>query len=413
MHDKVCLFHPGTQHSYHTAEALQEEGRLGLFCTGLYYKQSSTNITYKILISLLKRIAQEKLNERFSSGICEEFVHSSPLIESLFLVPATCNFPKYVVEHALKLRNSLFARRSARLALNSQMRIIWGFDTGSLYAFLRLKDRGGFCVLDQSVANVKIWETELPIEATLFPEWKDVEQSSFPAWRADIAYKERLLADRVLVGSDFCKQTFSDEPNFDSKFVIIPYGADLSKFNNLGRRRHDGPLRILFVGNTGLRKGLPYLFEALDDLRIDFTLRIIGQVKVPQIQKKRLGCKMEVLGHIPQTLLPAHYRWADVFAFPSLFEGAPIVLAEAMACGAVPITTKVGNWIVRDGIDGFVLPMRDAKSIRERLEMLAADRRGLARLSIEAGIRATQFSWNAYRARISSFLKKCLTGGAY
>jgi glycosyltransferase involved in cell wall biosynthesis len=94
------------------------------------------------------------------------------------------------------------------------------------------------------------------------------------------------------------------------------------------------------------------------------------------------------------------YRASDVFVFPTLIEGMPLVVLEAMACGLPVIVTANGPGdIVRDGIEGFVIPERDPDAICDRLERLYRD----PELRIEMGRRAAErskaFDWGAYTGK--------------
>src|SRR5690606_29766449 len=109
--------------------------------------------------------------------------------------------------------------------------------------------------------------------------------------------------------------------------------------------------------------------------------------------------------HVPQSSLPEIYRGADVFVFPSLLEGMGLVVLEAMACGLPIITTPNGpSDIVRDGIDGFVVPVRDPDAIAERLEYLYKHPDQRQEMGHNAQIRAREFTWKAYRERIRAVL---------
>jgi glycosyltransferase involved in cell wall biosynthesis len=94
------------------------------------------------------------------------------------------------------------------------------------------------------------------------------------------------------------------------------------------------------------------------------------------------------------------YRESDVFVFPTLLEGMPLVVLEAMACGLPVITTANGPGdIVRDGVDGFIVPARDADVISERLERLYRDPELRATMGRNASARAREFDWPAYTDR--------------
>jgi glycosyltransferase involved in cell wall biosynthesis len=94
----------------------------------------------------------------------------------------------------------------------------------------------------------------------------------------------------------------------------------------------------------------------------------------------------------------------DVFVFPSLFEGFGLVLLEALAMGLPIITTAhtAGPDLIQDGVEGFIVPIRDAAAIAERLEQLHREPARLAEMSRAARERARQFSWGKYEKTLAA-----------
>ena len=100
-----------------------------------------------------------------------------------------------------------------------------------------------------------------------------------------------------------------------------------------------------------------------------------------------------------------------MFVFPTLIEGMPIVVLEAMASGLPVITTPNGPGdIVRDGVDGFVVPIRDPDAIVEKLEYLRAHPEHRREMGINARQRALEFSWAAYQRRGVEVLTELIGG---
>jgi glycosyltransferase involved in cell wall biosynthesis len=102
--------------------------------------------------------------------------------------------------------------------------------------------------------------------------------------------------------------------------------------------------------------------------------------------------------------MAAHYRWADVLVLPSICEGSATVCYEALAAGLSVITTPNAGSVVRDGLDGFVVPIRDARALAEKLEQLASDPRLLADMSASAAARACEFTIAGYAERLLSVI---------
>ena len=100
----------------------------------------------------------------------------------------------------------------------------------------------------------------------------------------------------------------------------------------------------------------------------------------------------------------AHFQWADVFLLPSLCEGSATVAYEALACGLPVIATPNTGTVVRDGVEGFIVPARDVDGIVQCLEKLVNDRNLLREMSRNARRRSTEFNFSVYRKNLLAAL---------
>jgi glycosyltransferase involved in cell wall biosynthesis len=114
---------------------------------------------------------------------------------------------------------------------------------------------------------------------------------------------------------------------------------------------------------------------------------------------------VKVEGPVSAGEIASLYRWADVLVLPTLCEGSATVCYEALAAGVPVITTPNAGSIVRDGIDGFIVPIRRADLLAEKLEMLARDRELLQSLSRNAAKRALDYTLARYGERLLGVLK--------
>ena len=147
----------------------------------------------------------------------------------------------------------------------------------------------------------------------------------------------------------------------------------------------DEPLRLLFVGNCTRLKGLDHLIEALSLLwDVHLRLDVVGDVTLePRYHKslarraKSLGVTERVTFHgaISHELLGRFYLRADIFTFPSLYEGFGIVVAEAMQAGLPIVATRTGpvNEIVREGENALLVPTADSVALAGAIRRLADD----------------------------------------
>jgi glycosyltransferase involved in cell wall biosynthesis len=102
----------------------------------------------------------------------------------------------------------------------------------------------------------------------------------------------------------------------------------------------------------------------------------------------------------------------DVLVFPSLFEGFGLVVLEAMAQGTPVITTThtCGPDIIEDGTDGFIVPIRSAEAIAQKLEVLSSDRGRLTAMKFAARRKAELHPWKIYRQRLVEMAREVIAG---
>lgn len=215
--------------------------------------------------------------------------------------------------------------------------------------------------------------------------------------------REIELADVILVGSGYVRDTFVEEGVDASKLRVIPYGADPGRFQPPAEPRPADRFHVVLVGQLGERKGLSYLLDAFDALPgAGHSLQLVGDFVAGA---EVYGTRQTPYSHtsnIPQALLPKVFQGADVFVLPTLVEGMPMVVLEAMACGLPVIGTPHGpSEVVRDGIDGIIVPPGDAEALRAALQRLKEDPMLRAEMGRNARERASTFTWERF-ARLAA-----------
>ena len=187
----------------------------------------------------------------------------------------------------------------------------------------------------------------------------------------------------IAVGKAVAEYTHRYLPFVPRHIPVVYNGFDESRFSRLPRRDKDD--RDTTVFGTAARlvpnKGIDRLLRALQQARIEhpWTLLVAGdgsQQPLLQSLATELGLaeRVRFLGTI--TEMREFYHQLDVYVQPSLsLEGLPLVLTEAMACGLPVIATDVGatRELVRDGVDGSVIPPDDVPALTRTIETLAAD----------------------------------------
>ncbi|WP_223157659.1 glycosyltransferase family 4 protein [Synechococcus sp. RS9907] len=217
---------------------------------------------------------------------------------------------------------------------------------------------------------------------------------------AGIARDQRkwALSDQVLLPSEYCRQSATSLGCAPVKISLVPYGIPEHWFD---LQPDPQPGRILFVGQVGLRKGNHVLAEAcrlLSARGIRFECRVAGP---PQVDTRLpLFEGPTYMGQVPRSQIQEEFCRADLFVLPTLAEGMALVHLEAMACGVPVITTHHCGSVVRDGLDGFIVPIRDAQVLADRMQQLLEDRSLRARMGAAARERARDFTWQRYGERL-------------
>lgn len=278
---------------------------------------------------------------------------------------------------------------------------VYAYEDGAAGLFATARALGLRSFYDLPIGHWRAARRILGEEAELSPEWAGTLQGLLDS-PAKLARKdeELALADTVFVASSFTRSTLAGLPSAPADIVVAPYGAPPPPPGLSPARRTPGdPLRVLFVGSLGQRKGLRYLLDALAALGSGFELTLIGvPSSAPCVPLANGLRRHRHIPSLPHGEILAEMSRHHAFVFPSLFEGFGLVLLEAMACGLPVIATPhtAAPDIVREGRDGFIVPIRDAAAIAERLTWLAADEDRRQAMGQHARCRAQQFTWDSY-----------------
>jgi len=210
-----------------------------------------------------------------------------------------------------------------------------------------------------------------------------------PPLRFIVRMFERIAlrsARLIVTVSDFISSEVERLVGSNERIALArPGSALLPDTECMPEESGDEPLRLLFVGNCTPVKGLDHLIEALTLLRdIHLRLDIVGDVSFEPRYYKRLARRAKALGMtervtfhgaISHEVLGRFYSRADIFTFPSLYEGYGIVLAEAMQAGLPIVATRIGpvNEIVRKEENALLVPPADSTALAGAIRRLAID----------------------------------------
>jgi glycosyltransferase involved in cell wall biosynthesis len=223
--------------------------------------------------------------------------------------------------------------------------------------------------------------------------------------------EEYEQADYIAVPSHFVKRTFLERGTPEEKLIYVPFGVDLDEFGQVPK--DDDRFRVVYAGGMTIRKGVHFLLQAFCELNLpNAELFLVGAMR-EEMQHffKRYEDRFTWIGHVPQRELHKYYSQGSVFVLASLEEGLAMVLPQAMACGLPVICTENtgGSDIIRDGVDGFIIPIRETEAIKEKLLFLYDNPDLCRKMGRSAQERvATGFTWDDYGERIVRAYEKIL-----
>lgn len=413
MTRKVGVFHPGTQHSWQTARALQNAGQLGWYATSIFYR--ADRWPYRALPYLPAELRQ-KLMAEFG-----RFYHPALAPDSV----RTFGFHEWI-ERGLSragLRrlagrvniagNTAFAKSVCRLIAREPVAAVWGYDTSSADVFAYAKEHGIPRILDKTIGDPRVYNA---LMNELYADYKPFFSSpnfAVPQSVIDLQDKEYTLADGIVVGSDFCRDTILDpraRPDLAGKIDVLPYCYDdvFFKPGPPPPRPTNRPVRFLFLGQAGPRKGIHLLLKAFARLpRNAATLTIVGQLQVPSATFRQYAGLVTLIPTVPRAAVADYLREADCLVFPTYFEGSPITIYEALACGCAIIQSKNSNL---DAIPraGLALERLDEDAVHAALMYVIDNRDVLQSWQQAAPPIAEGFTIAAYQKAVLAYLDKIL-----
>ena len=191
-------------------------------------------------------------------------------------------------------------------------------------------------------------------------------------------------SDKIVAQSNDTKKRALQYYKVKKEIEIIPLGLIKHSFNKVDRKNlalSDEDFLIISIGRLIKRKGLQYLFYAIQKLgNKRLKLLIMGEGPEKESLKmlsQKLGLEGQVkfLGFVSEEKKYQYLSVSDLFVLPSLHEGFGIVFLEAMHCGLPIITTDTGGQtdFLKDGENGFLVPVGDVDSLAEKINLLYND----------------------------------------
>jgi glycosyltransferase involved in cell wall biosynthesis len=205
------------------------------------------------------------------------------------------------------------------------------------------------------------------------------------------------LVDVFVTPSSFVRRGLAEFGVPEAKCPLVPYSVDGSWLKTACEPEKG---RVLFAGTAGVGKGIHVLGMAAGRLaHRGYDFRVAGNVS-DAVRRGGLTRGLNFLGRVPRARIRDEFSRADVFVLPTLAEGSAGATYEALAAGVPVVTTEAAGSVVRDGVDGFIIPTSDAEALAGRVEQLVEDRALRERMSRAARARAREYTFERYAERL-------------
>jgi glycosyltransferase involved in cell wall biosynthesis len=283
--------------------------------------------------------------------------------------------------------------------------VTWGIQ--ALPIIKRAKQLGIKVILERGSSHV-LFQRDILMEEYRSLNLSTVDlEKSFSHIRMERELLEYELADVVSIPSSFVKRSFIENNIEEKKLFVNAYGADLLNFT-YNPQLHKS-FRFIFAGTLSIRKGIHYLLEAFYDLNLpEAELWLVGKVEaeIKPFILKYFATNIKLIKPVPQHQLAELFNQCDAFVICSIEEGMAMVQAQAMACGLPLIctTNTGGEDLISDGLEGFVLPVKNKEKLKESILILYEDRQRAIKMGNKAMVKvANDYSWADYGKRAVNY----------
>lgn len=366
----------GAREHYAIPRALHTAGQLDTLFTDLWFPPGSP----------FTSLSGTRLRDRFHPDLFSAHIESWNWQASIFEWRYRRRLPSW---NLILHRNHWFQSRilSAIGPMLRPGKVIFSYSYTARRLFQAARAAGCRTILGQIDPGPEEERLVSAVHAAASPEFSAAWQPAPPLYWRHWA-EECTLADTIIVNSEWSRQALATEGIPTSKIRIVPLAyqssADASSFTRTYPEAFSStrPLRVLFLGQVNLRKGVGPILDSLSALQ-DLPLRIqfVGPIQIPLSEFLRTHPQLEWVGPVSRGTVASYYREADVFLFPTLSDGFGITQLEAQAWRLPIIASHRCGQVVEDGRTGWILDSVTPESIGACLRQCAHNPATLNRFS--------------------------------
>jgi glycosyltransferase involved in cell wall biosynthesis len=296
---------------------------------------------------------------------------------------------------------------------NQMPSAVYSYEDACLNSFRAAKHFGMKRFYDLPIAY---WQTSrklLQEEAERCPDWEPTLYATRDSQaKVERKTEELELAEVVICPSKFVLHSLPETIKEGKVCLVAEFGSpvlneELKPEQILREKPIGAPLRVLFAGSMGQRKGLADLFAAFNMLnRKDVELVVMGTPLLPLEFYRKQGTHFQHQPTRSHEEVLRLMRSCHILALPSIVEGRALVQQEAMVCGLpLIITANTGGAdLIDEGKTGFLVPIRSPEKIAEKINWFADHRNEIMAMGELARQKASQLTWDGYRKKVLSVI---------
>ena len=380
----------GAREHYAIPRALFSRGLLDYLVTDAWVPPSS----------FLAKMSSGSLADRFHNDLSDArvfaFNSSVTLLEMLARGRRLSEWATIIDRNQWFQRKVVHTLNSQFPTSNSQS-ILLSYSYAALEPFRFAKSCGWRTLLlqiDPGPEEERIVAEEVARVPMLAGDWQAAPANYWTSWR-----QECDLADRIIVNSEWSREGLMRSGVPSGKVLLIPLAYEALEMEDqksaIGQVRsyparftQNRPMRVLFLGQVNLRKGIARLLQAAQTLRdepVEFW--IVGPVQIENARAAAGYARVKWFGPVTRKETGEKYRAADVFILPTLSDGFAITQLEAQAHGLPVISSNCCGGVVENGCNGMILEEPTAACIAAAIRDCIADPSRLQTLAARSYLR--------------------------
>ncbi len=390
----VCQI--GAREHYSLAAEFARQGRLDALVTDVWAPPGSFLARLAGLAGGAGRALQERYRDRLADARVLTIGASSLAQEISGRLQMRRAWSWEATHQANQRLGRAFADTLVRSRVLEQLgpRAVFAYSYGALEVLQAAKAHGATAILgqiDPGLAETKYVEAiaarhNLPEDSAQIPA-----PYYWARWREECA-----IADRIVVNSAWSRELLISDDIPDAKIMVAPlaFAPKPSAMNVSTPPQVEGPIKLLFLGQVSVRKGILELLEALRscDHRV-VQLSVVGPMeeRVKRLLQTGLPKNVTLFGRVARSEAVEHYRRADVFVFPTHSDGFGLTQLEAMSNGLPVIASRNCGSVVRHAVDGLLLNSVTPQEIIDAIGWFCTNRRLLGSMKANARERVADF----------------------